>query len=116
MTLFVPVLRANSRNSISHCTVTPLNRIDHARSPVAAGGGERFSLILYADGSREDVADYKAAHQFAESLSDVVDLRLTNRDEMFMVRRDGYVTYSTRHSTQTAELNFTRSSLARQIY
>jgi 2-polyprenyl-6-methoxyphenol hydroxylase-like FAD-dependent oxidoreductase len=102
--------------------------IDYARSPIVDSGGKRFfddtvrggkgigSRFLLVGGSREDVVDKEAAHRFAESLSDIVELRFTDRDDTSLVRPDGYVAYSTHHSTGTAALNSVRSLLARQTH
>jgi len=77
------------------------------------GIGSRFLLM---DGKREDASVMEAAQRFAESMSDIAELRFTDCDDTSLVRPDGYVAYSTNRGTGTAALNSVRSLLARQIH
>jgi hypothetical protein len=100
--------------------------IDYARSPIVDGGGQRFfedtvrggkgigSRFLLLGGSRENVAGTEAARGLANSLSDIVELRVMDRDGTTLVRPDGYVAYSAHHAMGAAELNSVRALLAHQ--
>ncbi|HEY6456625.1 MAG TPA: FAD-dependent monooxygenase [Steroidobacteraceae bacterium] len=111
-----------------HALVNRLSglQIDYARSPIVAGGGQRFfadtvrggkgigSRFVLLVGGRENLAGKESAQRFANSLSDIVEARFTARDATTLVRPDGYVAYSADHGVGTAELNSVRALLARQ--
>jgi hypothetical protein len=113
-----------------HAFVTRMSGlgIDYAGSPIVDGGGHRYfdetvrgggrigSRFLLIGGGHGDGAGKEAVQQFADSLSHVVELRITDRNETTLVRPDGYVAYSTQHRMEGAELHAVRSVLARQTH
>lgn len=119
-----------SRMSIfQHALVNRLSglAIDYHRSPIIEGTGKRFfddslrggkgigSRFLLVASNSEDAKNKAAALQLAKSLENIVEVRFGNRDDMALVRPDGYIAYSTHHRTGSA-LNSVRSILQRQAH
>ena len=102
--------------------------IDYRRSPIVAGPGTRFfdesvrgghgigSRFLLVSSDRAGAAAKDATNQFAESLHDIVELRVGHRDDTVLVRPDGYVAYAARHGREAAALTSVRSLLAQQTH
>ncbi|HXI76631.1 MAG TPA: FAD-dependent monooxygenase [Steroidobacteraceae bacterium] len=100
--------------------------IDYHRSPIVAGAGRRFfddslrgghgigSRFLLVSSDRAEPAARNATHRFAESLHEIVELRVGQRDDTVLVRPDGYVAYAGRHGREAASLASVRSLLAQQ--
>jgi hypothetical protein len=100
--------------------------IDYHRSPIVAGAGRRFfddslrgghgigSRFLLVSSDRAEPAARNATHRFAESLHEIVELRVGQRDDTVLVRPDGYVAYAARHGREAASLASVRSLLAQQ--
>ncbi len=102
--------------------------IAYGRSPIVEGGGSRYfdesvrggrgigSRFLLMSSNRADVATRDATSRFAESFGDVLELRFVRGEDTVLVRPDGYVAYSARHSLGTAALPTVRSLLAQQTH
>jgi len=100
--------------------------IDYHRSPIVAGAGRRFfddslrgghgigSRFLLVSSDRAEPAARNATHRFAESLHEILELRVGQRDDTVLVRPDGYVAYAARHGREAASLASVRSLLAQQ--
>jgi len=74
------------------------------------GIGSRFLLFL---GNEAEVSTKEAAKQLAQSVSNIVELRFFDDQGLLLVRPDGYIAYSARHSDR-AGLEAIRSVLQRQ--
>ena len=102
--------------------------IDYHRSPIVAGPGTRFfdesvrgghgigSRFLLVSSDRAGAAAKDATNQFAESLHDIVELRVGHRDDTVLVRPDGYVAYAARRGREAESLASVRSLLAQQTH
>ena len=75
------------------------------------GIGSRFLLV---SSDRAEAGAKSATSQFAESLPDIVELRVGHGDDTVLARPDGYVAYAARHGRETAALASVRSLLAQQ--
>jgi hypothetical protein len=102
------------------------NCIDYHRSPIVAGAGTRFfdesvrggigSRFLLVSSDRAGAAAKNATNQFAESLHDIVELRVGHRDDTVLVRPDGYIAYAARRGREAESLASVRSLLAQQTH
>ncbi|MFL5495272.1 MAG: FAD-dependent oxidoreductase [Gemmatimonadales bacterium] len=95
-------------------------------SPIVDGAGARYFdeslrggagirsrfLLLLDDGA--DPAVKEAAKHLAESLNEIVELRLVRRETVTLVRPDGYIAYSARNRDGAGALKDIRSLLERQ--
>ena len=95
-------------------------------SPIVEGAGERYfddsmrggdairsRFLLFVDGDA-DSSTKQAAKQLAESMTNIVELRLRPRHEITLVRPDGYIAYSDHSRDEIAALTSVRSLLERQ--
>jgi 2-polyprenyl-6-methoxyphenol hydroxylase-like FAD-dependent oxidoreductase len=95
-------------------------------SPIVEGPGKRYlddsmrggdgisSRFLLMFDNEADAPAKQAARQFAESLSDIVELRLRAPHEITLVRPDGYIAFSAHSRDPIAALKSARSLLERQ--
>ncbi len=100
--------------------------IAYRGSPIVEGSGERYfddglrggsgikSRFLLVVGAAADPAVREAAGRLAESLSDVVDLRLGSGGGIRLVRPDGYVAFAAHEADGTTTMTAVRSLLERQ--
>lgn len=98
--------------------------ITYSGSPIVEGAGKRyfddivrggkllhrFVLILGADADQSTQA---AAKQLADSMSEVIELRLGGGKGITLIRPDGYIAYAS-HTTDQAGFDQVRSLLQRQ--
>ncbi len=101
--------------------------IDYHRSPIVAGAGTRFfdesvrgghgigSRFLLFSSDRAGAGARNATNQLAESLHEIMELRVGHRDDTVLVRPDGYVAYAA-HGRKAADLTSVRSLLAQQTH
>jgi len=80
---------------------------------MGGGRGIRSRFLLVADDSKESSTS-EAARQLCESLSDIVELRLSEHSGITLVRPDGYVAYSAHSANNIAALESVRSLLESQ--
>ena len=95
-------------------------------SPIVEGPGKRYfddsirggtgilSRFLLVLGSDAESPTMEAARQLAGSFTDIVELRLAQRQGVALVRPDGYIAYSTHNGDGIAALGSVRSLLERQ--
>jgi 2-polyprenyl-6-methoxyphenol hydroxylase-like FAD-dependent oxidoreductase len=100
--------------------------ITYHGSPIVEGAGKRYfdeslrggagirSHFLLFCGDDVNSAINEAAKQLAESLHDVLELRVGPRHDITLVRPDGYVAYSAHSHDGIAALSSIRSLLERQ--
>jgi len=100
--------------------------ISYAGSPIVEGAGKRYlddsmrggdgirSRFLLLLDSDADSSARHAAMQLSESFSDVLELRMRARNEITLVRPDGYIAYSASSRNRVAALSAVRSLLERQ--
>jgi 2-polyprenyl-6-methoxyphenol hydroxylase-like FAD-dependent oxidoreductase len=100
--------------------------ISYEGSPIVEGAGKRYldesmrggdgicSRFLLLLDSDADSSARHAAMQLSESFSDVLDLRVRPRNEITLVRPDGYIAYSASSRNRVAALSDVRSLLERQ--
>jgi 2-polyprenyl-6-methoxyphenol hydroxylase-like FAD-dependent oxidoreductase len=100
--------------------------ITYQGSPIVEGAGDRYFddsirggngilnryLLMLDEGIESSVR--KAAKDVAESFTEVVELRLTRRPGITLVRPDGYIAYSAHKRDCTTGLEVVRSLLQRQ--
>jgi 2-polyprenyl-6-methoxyphenol hydroxylase-like FAD-dependent oxidoreductase len=99
--------------------------IAYGGSPIVEGAGQRYfdcslrggdgikSRFLLMVGNDASVGDVEAAARLAGSLSDVLEMRRSDRRGLTLVRPDGYVAYAARTGLPSG-LNAVRTLLARQ--
>jgi hypothetical protein len=99
--------------------------VAYGGSPIVEGAGERYfdcslrggdgikSRFLLMVGNDASVGDVEAAARLAGSLSDVLEMRRSDRRGLTLVRPDGYVAYAARTGLPSG-LNAVRTLLARQ--
>jgi 2-polyprenyl-6-methoxyphenol hydroxylase-like FAD-dependent oxidoreductase len=100
--------------------------ISYAGSPIVEGAGRRYlddsmrggngirSRFLLLLDSDADSSARHAAMQLSESFSDVLELRMRARNEITLLRPDGYIAYSASSRNRVAALAAVRSLLERQ--
>jgi hypothetical protein len=100
--------------------------ISYGGSPIVEGAGKRYldDSMRGGDGIRsrfllllDSDADSSARHtamQLSESFSDVLELRMRPRNEITLVRPDGYIAYSASSRNRVAALSAVRALLDRQ--
>jgi 2-polyprenyl-6-methoxyphenol hydroxylase-like FAD-dependent oxidoreductase len=124
--IIIPV--ASRLPPFQHTFVQRLSQLGvaYAGSPVIEGGGKRYVdeslrggkgigrrfLLFVGDEAGSSIKD--AATRLCESLNDVVELRLTRRPGMTLVRPDGYVAYTGDNRGGAGALERVRSLLHRQ--
>jgi hypothetical protein len=79
------------------------------------GAGIRSRFLLLLDGDA-DASIKEPAKQLAESLGDIVELRLSRRQPLTLVRPDGYIGYSAQDHNGIGALKDIRSLLERQTF
>jgi 2-polyprenyl-6-methoxyphenol hydroxylase-like FAD-dependent oxidoreductase len=111
-----------------HALATRLSglAIGYHGSPIVEGPGKRYfadavrggkagSRFLLIGADRDD-ADFKGAiREFAERFRDVVELRTEPREDLVLVRPDGYIAASSGRRKEAAALNSMASLLERQV-
>ncbi len=100
--------------------------IAYRGSPIVEGAGKRYwddslrggtgirSRFLLMCDSAADAAILESARQLCQSLKEIVELRLHHRDEITLVRPDGYAAYSANSRQGRAALSSVRALLERQ--
>ncbi len=100
--------------------------IAYRGSPIVEGAGERYfdDSLRGGDGIRSrfllvfdndaDSSTREAAERLSESFRDIVELRLRARDDITLVRPDGYIAFSARRRDGVAALRAVRSLLEHQ--
>lgn len=76
------------------------------------GNGIRSHFLLFL-GNEAETSTKDAAKLFAESLADILELRIAEQSGLVLVRPDGYIAYSS-HKTDISALEMARSVLQRQ--
>lgn len=100
--------------------------IDYRGSPIVEGAGKRYFddslrggdgirsrfLLMLDDGADSSTRD--AARDLAGSLNEIVELRVAPRQDVTLVRPDGYIAYAAHHRGGAAALKSVRSVLEGQ--
>jgi 2-polyprenyl-6-methoxyphenol hydroxylase-like FAD-dependent oxidoreductase len=101
--------------------------IAYRGSPIVEGRGKRYfddavrggqgilSHFLLVLGNDAEASTTEAAKQLAESLTDVLELRLARHPGIMLVRPDGYIAYATQSRNGVQALASLRAVLERQI-
>jgi hypothetical protein len=113
---------------IRRAFVQRLSELDiaYAGSPIIAGSGKRYldesmrgggigSRFLVIVGDRERPSGGEAARELCEELGDIVEVRLSPRAGVSLVRPDGYLAYASRGHLTPRHWRALRQVLARQV-